>query len=136
MSLDPRLESESTYILDLELCQVRLSHNGEFPWILLIPNEKDIFEIIDLTPDKQQLLIKEIALASQVMKTLFQPTKLNVAALGNVVSQLHIHVVARYNHDKAWPQPIWNSGFYKDYNPEEKGERCRHLKDMFKRILG
>ena len=129
--LDPRIESDSTYILDLELCEVRLNHNAAFPWILLIPKDEGISEIIDLAPSNQPLLMSEIVLASQVMQRLFQPTKLNIASLGNIVPQLHVHIVARYDTDKAWPHPIWNSGINLAYNPKGKRTRIAQLKDGF-----
>jgi diadenosine tetraphosphate (Ap4A) HIT family hydrolase len=134
MPFDPRLESDSTFITALELCDVRLSHNAAFPWILLIPKHNGIFEIIDLSPSDQQLLMQEIVLASQILQQLFQPTKLNVASLGNVVPQLHVHIVARYNSDRAWPHPVWNSGINIVYNPKTNLERIAQLKDAFLRL--
>ncbi len=131
MWLDPRLESDSSFVIDLELCHVRLSHNAAFPWIFLIPHQASIFEIIDLSPSDQKQLMQEICLASVLMKSLFQPTKLNVASLGNIVSQLHIHIVARYKNDKAWPGPIWNSGINTMYPPKEKTERISRIKEAF-----
>jgi len=131
MLLDPRLESDSTFIITLELCDVRLSHNAAFPWVLLIPRQEGISEIIDLSPTDQQLLMQEIVLASQVMQQLFKATKLNVANLGNIVPQLHVHIVARYDNDKAWPHPIWNSGISAVYDPKTKFERITQLKEAF-----
>lgn len=131
MPLDPRLESDSTFITALELCDVRLTHNAAFPWLLLIPREDGIVEIIDLTPSNQRLLMQEIVLVSQVLQQLFQPTKLNVASLGNIVSQFHVHIVARYDRDKAWPHPVWNSGVHIDYDPKSKFELIAQLKKAF-----
>lgn len=131
MQLDPRLESDSTFIIDLDLSQVRLSHNAAFPWILLIPRHEGISEILELSEGDQQVLMQEIVLSCHVMRHLFQPTKLNVASLGNIVQQLHIHIVARYDHDKAWPNPIWNSGISAVYDPKMKSERMSQLKDTF-----
>lgn len=131
MPIDPRLESSSTHVIDLKLCHVRLSHNAAFPWILLIPKRESIIEIIDLPFSDQCQLMEEISQASRVMKSLFNPTKLNIANLGNVVPQLHIHVIARFKNDKAWPDPIWNSGINTSYSPIEKIERITHIKDAF-----
>lgn len=119
MNLDPRLEESSTFVTDLQLCQVRLSHNAKFPWLLLIPRQDGVREIIDLSEEDQVTLMKEIAQTSGILQTLFQPDKLNIAALGNVVPQLHVHVVARYEQDEAWPHPIWNSGIQGSYSPDE-----------------
>lgn len=130
MILDPRLENSSTFITHLSLCQVRLHHNAAFPWILLIPSRPHIVEIIDLSKEDQQLLLQDIAHTSQVMKTLFQADKLNVATLGNVVAQLHIHVIARYHRDPVWPNPVWNT-VQEEYSDEEMAERITLLKSAF-----
>lgn len=135
MQLDPRLESDSTFFLDLGLCEVRLNHNAAFPWILLIPRREGISELIELNPSDQQLLMQEIVLASQVMHHLFQPTKLNVASLGNLVPQLHVHIVARYNTDRAWPHPVWNRGVHLDYDQDVQSERMAQLKDIFAMLM-
>jgi diadenosine tetraphosphate (Ap4A) HIT family hydrolase len=128
--IDPRLESDSTFITAFELCQVRLNHNAAFPWVLLIPQQEGISEIIDLSSTDQQVLMQEIALTSQAMKRLFQPTKLNVANLGNVVPQLHVHIIARYKDDQAWPGPVWNSGVSQVYEPKHMQERITQLKEI------
>jgi len=131
MYLDPRLEFDSTFLLDLNLCQVRLHHNAAFPWILLIPQRELVVEVVDLTPADQQILMKEISLSSQVMRGLFRPTKLNIANPGNIVSQLHIHVVARYDKDKAWPGPVWNCGVEENYDSVKQAKRVTTLIDAF-----
>jgi diadenosine tetraphosphate (Ap4A) HIT family hydrolase len=131
ISLDPRLASDSTFVADLELCQIRLSHNAAFPWILLIPQRKEVSEIIDLNANDQKILMQEIALASEVMQSIFHPTKLNIASLGNIVSQLHIHIIARYHMDPAWPHPVWNSGVESVYDLKEKEECITRLKATF-----
>ncbi|MBY0502117.1 MAG: HIT domain-containing protein [Alphaproteobacteria bacterium] len=131
MYLDSRLECDSTFLLTLELSQIRLHHNAAFPWILLIPQRELAVEVIDLTQADQQTLMKEIALSSHVMRDLFHPTKLNVANLGNIVSQLHIHIVARYDKDKAWPGPIWNCGIEESYDDVKQAKRVATLIDTF-----
>lgn len=118
MHLDPRLEQSSEFITNLKLCQLRLSKNAAFPWVILIPQRDHIIEIIDLPLPEQQLLIEDMTFISQVMKSLFKPDKLNIAALGNVVPQLHIHIIARYTTDPAWPNPVWNT-VHSDYTKEE-----------------
>ena len=107
MQLDSRLESDSIFVVDLNLCQLRLHNNATFPWVILIPKRDNASEIIDLNKEDQQLLMMEIAQVSRVMKQLFKPDKLNVASLGNIVSQLHIHIIARYEADPAWPGTVW-----------------------------
>ncbi len=130
-NLDPRLEADSTFILNLDLCQVRLSHNAAFPWILLIPNRPNVREIIDLGEADRGVLMEEIAKASQVMRSIFTPTKLNVAALGNIVPQLHVHIIARYDNDAAWPGSVWGTGVEKDYDDAGKIQRMNLLHKAF-----
>lgn len=132
--LDEKLEADSYFITDLELSHVRLSKNAAFPWILLIPKRPEIVEIIDLDESDRNTLFTEIVHASQIMKNLFQPKKLNVANLGNIVSQLHVHVVARYEEDQAWPGPIWNSGVKADYDDKKLQERVALLQAAFNEL--
>lgn len=130
-TLDSTLANDSTWVCDLPLCQVRLSLNAAFPWIILIPQVPHTVEIIDLSFEHQLQLLKEISLSSQIMKTLFHATKLNVANLGNIVSQLHVHIIARFHTDLAWPQPVWNSGITATYEPQEKHHRITLLAKAF-----
>lgn len=130
--LDKTLAAESDWICNLSLCEVRLSLNAAFPWIILVPRVADAVEIIDLSADNQLQLLKEIAFSSQIMKTLFHPTKLNVANLGNMVSQLHVHIIARFNTDLAWPTPVWNSGVTKAYGNQEKSDKISQIAAAFK----
>lgn len=125
--LHPKLESDSTFVCDLTLSQVRLSHNAAFPWIVLIPRKPDLIEIIDLPLAQETILYQEIRHTSLILKKLFSPTKLNVANLGNVVPQLHIHVIARFEKDLAWPNPVWNSGVTAVYTETEQSERIAEL---------
>ena len=97
----------SHYISDLKLCSVRLIDNQKFPWIILIPKRKGITDITNLTSKDQILLIKEIVHASKLMKKIFKTKKLNVEKIGNIVPQLHIHIIARYKTDVSWPLSVW-----------------------------
>jgi diadenosine tetraphosphate (Ap4A) HIT family hydrolase len=108
-ALDPKLEADTLEITTLRLCAARLMNDRRFPWVILVPARGQVSEIIDLDAADRALLMDEIALVSTVMRDLFQPTKLNVGALGNVVTQLHVHVVARYASDAAWPGPVWGT---------------------------
>lgn len=105
--LDPQLEVDSLFVGNLTLCQVRLHKCKDFPWVLLIPRQAGLKEIIDLDEQDQMQLMREINTISKVLKDLYNPDKLNVANLGNIVSQLHIHVIARYESDPFWPGPVW-----------------------------
>jgi diadenosine tetraphosphate (Ap4A) HIT family hydrolase len=105
--LDTRLVRDSFPVTDLPLCTVRLMDNKLFPWILLIPQVEGAREWIDLSREQQHQLSDEIAVVSHILQALVTPEKLNIATLGNQVGQLHIHVIARYKGDKAWPNPVW-----------------------------
>ena len=97
----------SYHIIDLKLCTVRLYDNSKFPWIMLIPRRKKINDISELNLKDQILLMKEIVYSNKVMKKLFKTSKLNVEKIGNIVPQLHIHIIARYKNDSSWPLSVW-----------------------------
>lgn len=125
--LDPRLADDTVPVTDLPLCEVRLMDDANHPWLVLVPKVADAVELIDLTPAQRTLLGAEIAIASRALKTLFKPDKLNVAALGNLVPQLHVHVIARFTTDIAWPRPVWGAADARAYAPEDLVERVRAL---------
>lgn len=110
--LDPRLACDTAPVVDLLLCRVLRMDDARWPWLILVPRRAGVRELVDLSLADQQALSGEIARASRALQTLFSPDKLNVAALGNVVEQLHVHVIARYRNDPAWPAPVW--GFEPD----------------------
>ena len=97
----------SHHLIDLKLCTIRLNDNSKFPWIILIPKRNKITDISDLNYKDQTLLMKEIVYLSKVMKKLFKTSKLNVEKIGNIVSQLHIHIIARNKKDSSWPLSVW-----------------------------
>ena len=109
-SLDSRLEADTIPIGDLHLSRVLLMNDARFPWVILVPRRAAMREIIDLIPKDRATLYREIESVSAAMQRLFSPTKLNVAALGNMVAQLHVHVIARFETDDAWPKPVWGVG--------------------------
>ena len=98
---------DSYLITELKLCVVRLIDNSKFPWIILIPKRKKITDIFQLKKKDQNLLMNEIVFTSKVMKKTFKAFNLNIEKIGNVVSQLHIHVIARSKKDSTWPLPVW-----------------------------
>jgi diadenosine tetraphosphate (Ap4A) HIT family hydrolase len=132
--LDPRLETDTIEITALPLCHVRLMNDRRFPWIVLVPARPGLSELIDLDAPARACLIEEIAEASTVMRDLFQPTKLNVGALGNVVAQLHVHVVARSASDDAWPGPVWGTTPQR-YRPDDMERTLAALRDRLRRGL-
>ena len=97
----------SHYITDLKLCSVRLIDNEKFPWIILVPKRNKVTDITNLNTKDQVNLIKEIVFCSNVMKKIFKTTKLNVEKIGNIVPQLHIHIIARKKSDSSWPLSVW-----------------------------
>ena len=97
----------SHFITDLKLCTIRIHDNSKFPWLILIPKRKNITDITDLNSKDQMLLMKEIIHISKLMKRVFKTSKLNMEKIGNIVPQLHIHIIARKRTDSSWPLPVW-----------------------------
>lgn len=116
--LDLRLQRDSRDVTNLPLCNVRLMDNKKFPWIILVPRVAGASEWIDLSREEQHQLSDEIAVVSHILNAVVTPDKLNIATLGNQVSQLHVHVIARYKGDAAWPNPVWG-GASEAYSDEE-----------------
>ena len=129
--LDARLADDTAPVCDLKLCEVRLMDDANHPWLVLVPKVADAVELIDLSAAQREQLSTEIDAAARVLKALFKPDKLNVAALGNLVPQLHVHVIARYTHDIAWPRPVWGAANARPYPPEQLVERVRLLQARF-----
>ena len=105
--LDKKFLKTSHHLIDLKLCTIRLNDNSKFPWIILIPKRNKITDISDLNSKDQTLLMKEIVYTSKVMKKLFKTSKLNVEKIGNIVPQLHLHIIARSKKDSSWPLSVW-----------------------------
>ena len=100
------LEQDSIFITKFELCQLRLMNNSDFPWVILVPEKKDIVEIMDLKANEFNKLNSEILQVAKIIKSVFNPDKLNIATLGNIVPQMHIHIVARFKNDKLFAKPV------------------------------
>ncbi len=109
-ALDPRLESGSVHVLDWPLSRVLLKDDARFAWLLLVPRRPGLIELTDLAPADYGLLTAEILLATRLVQRVAAPDKTNVATIGNVVPQMHVHVVGRQRGDAAWPAPIWCAG--------------------------
>ena len=105
--LDRKFLKSSHHITDLKLCSIRLHNNTKFPWVILIPKRNKITDMSDLNSKDQILLMKEIVYVSKIMKKLFKTSKLNVEKIGNIVPQLHIHIIARSKKDSSWPLSVW-----------------------------
>ena len=106
-NINNKFLKSSHHIADLKLCSVRLHDNSKFPWLILIPKRKNVTDISDLNSKDQILLMKEIVFVSKFMKKLFKTSKLNIEKIGNIVSQLHIHIISRKKTDSSWPLSVW-----------------------------
>ncbi|KGQ19982.1 Diadenosine tetraphosphate (Ap4A) hydrolase [Lysobacter dokdonensis DS-58] len=126
--LHPQLADDTHPVASWPLCEVRLMDDANHPWLILVPRVAEATEVIDLAPQQQMLLVHEIDRASRALQV-FRPHKLNVAALGNLVPQLHVHVIARFQEDIAWPRPVWGMAAAKPYAPELLIERIQLLRD-------
>jgi len=116
----------SFLITNLKLCMIRLNNNSKFPWLILIPKRKNIKDITELNSKDQTLLMKEIVYVSKIVKKLFKTSKLNVEKIGNIVPQLHIHIIARKKNDSSWPLSVWVI--------KEKPYSTRVLKEIINKI--
>ena len=123
----------SYHIIDLKLCTVRLNDNSKFPWIILIPKRKNINDINELKFKDQLLLMKEIVYSNKVLKKLFRASNLNVEKIGNLVPQLHIHIIARSSKDSSWPLSVWVVKG-KPYSKALLDETIDKVKGFFKKV--
>jgi diadenosine tetraphosphate (Ap4A) HIT family hydrolase len=126
-ALDPRLAADSHPLHALPLGDLRLMDDANYPWLVLVPRVADARELIDLDAAQRQQVTTEIDLGLRLLREVFRPHKLNVAALGNLVPQLHVHLVARFEHDPAWPAPVWGRVAARPYSPEALVERISML---------
>jgi diadenosine tetraphosphate (Ap4A) HIT family hydrolase len=117
-TLDERLQRDTSPVISLSLCDVLLMNDARFPWLVLVPRAPGMTEICDLSPNDQAMLWRETTLASEALRSVVPFQKLNLGALGNMVRQLHIHVVGRSEGDAAWPGPVWGSGTAVPYAEE------------------
>ena len=129
-ALDPRLEADTIPIGDLSLSSVLLLNDARFPWFVMVPRRPGVSEITDLSEEDAAVLMGEVRIAARVMLELSRPDKVNLGALGNVVPQLHVHVVGRFRSDPAWPGPVWGHGTrtpYPDHAASALVERAASL---------
>ncbi|MBQ0719313.1 MAG: HIT domain-containing protein [Gammaproteobacteria bacterium] len=131
--LDQRLQKDTVVVGRFELCLLLLHRDGNYPWFILVPQREGAREIHHLSATEQQLLLAESALVAGALETVFVPDKLNIAMLGNIVAQLHIHHVARFETDISWPGPIWGAAPAGEYEASLLEQR---LESMRKALLG
>jgi diadenosine tetraphosphate (Ap4A) HIT family hydrolase len=134
-TLDPRLQQDTLYIAEFSLCKVLLMNDARYPWVILVPKVTGLTEIFQLDEAGQQQLMVESNFVAQKLKQVIQADKMNVAALGNVVSQLHIHHVARFIQDDTWPAPVWGKGDAIAYTQAESDAVISLLKSEFSSLI-
>jgi diadenosine tetraphosphate (Ap4A) HIT family hydrolase len=125
--LHPQLASDTHPLAQFRLCELRLMDDTNYPWLVLVPRVAGAQELIDLRGTERHLLADEIDEAARALRAVFRPRKLNVAALGNIVPQLHVHVIARYEDDPAWPAPVWGRVAARPHTPEQLVDRVTRL---------
>jgi diadenosine tetraphosphate (Ap4A) HIT family hydrolase len=127
--LHPRLAQDTLVVGDFPLCRLLLMNDANYPWFILVPRRAEIREIFELEHRDQQQLLVESSQLSQILSKIFQADKLNIAALGNMVPQLHIHHIVRYQTDLAWPNPVWGFSPVQPYTERVRQETCASLID-------
>lgn len=130
--MDSRLAADSHPLCRFELCDLRLMDDANYPWLILVPRIVDARDLIDLDETQRHRLSDETDRAGRLLRDGFRPHKLNVAALGNVVAQLHVHVIARFEDDPAWPAPVWGRVEARPYAPEALIERIGLLQGLLR----
>jgi diadenosine tetraphosphate (Ap4A) HIT family hydrolase len=126
-SLDPQLDADTVPVGDLPLCRVLFNDDANYPWLILVPRRAAAVELVDLAEVDRTQLMHEVAQVGGALKSATACDKLNVAALGNVVAQLHVHIIARRTTDAAWPKPVWNVA---PRRPYDAAERARLIKTL------
>ncbi|MGG5288507.1 HIT family protein [Pseudomonas shirazensis] len=126
--LDPRLQQDCLVLGDFPLCRLLLSKDANYPWFILVPRQADVSELFDLTAADQQQLWQETTCLANSLKQEFAADKMNVATLGNVVSQLHMHVIVRHRNDAAWPAPVWGKVTAAEYSEEQLAQLRQRLR--------
>ena len=127
-ALHDRLAADCVTVADWPVSRILLMNDSAYPWLILVPRLPGLRDLDDMTPDELTALMQEIYRVSKAMKALFDPGKMNVAALGNAVPQLHVHVIARYSGDPAWPGPVWGIQPPTPYKPAALERRLADLR--------
>ena len=127
-ALHPQLAADTAEVMRGACCRILLMNDATYPWLILVPQRPGLRDFHDLSGADMTATVAEIGAASRALQTLFDPAKINVAALGNMVPQLHIHVIARHTDDAAWPQPVWGVVPARAYEPAALAERLTALR--------
>ena len=126
-ALHPTLAKDTVEITRLSLCRVLLIRDRTYPWVILVPEREGLRDLDDLSATDRVQAMAEIDDVSKALKGIYQPYKVNVAALGNVVEQLHIHIIARFKDDPAWPGPVWGAVEATDYDDNARAQTVARL---------
>ncbi|MBT8767601.1 HIT family protein [Metapseudomonas boanensis] len=118
-ALDPRLQKDTLVIGDFHLCRLLLMNDAQYPWFILVPRREEVSELFQLSDEDQQQLWRESTFLAETLKDTFRADKMNVASLGNVVSQLHMHVIVRRRDDVSWPAPVWGRHPVQSYSDDQ-----------------
>ena len=129
--LDARLENDSILLGSIGLCQLRLMNDSRWPWLILVPQRAGIAEVFDLQPLDQAMLTFETNHVAEVLKRICSADKINIAAIGNIVRQLHVHIIARYENDTNWPGPVWGHGQRQPYEDGADRAFAKQILDAF-----
>lgn len=130
-ALDPRLQQDTLHVGDFPLCRLLLMNDASYPWFILVPRREEVSELFQLDEADQRSLWHETNLLAEVLKDTFKADKMNVASLGNMVSQLHMHVIARRRGDAAWPAPVWGHRPAQPYTEDQ----VKEVRDRLKLVL-
>jgi len=133
--LHPNLKRDCVFVGSFELCQLLMMNDCQYPWFLLVPQKPDLTELYQLEKPDRQLLIEESSWLAENLALLYQADKMNIAAIGNLVPQLHIHHIVRYKNDKAWPAPVWGKFAAVPYTEQQMSENLVLVKERLGRYL-
>jgi diadenosine tetraphosphate (Ap4A) HIT family hydrolase len=128
--LDQRLMSDTAVVANSALCRILLMNDSRYPWLILVPRIASVSEVFELTAEQQQQLWQETSDVGRLLKNEFQADKMNIATLGNVVKQLHMHVVVRMQEDASWPAPVWGNGVAQPYTADALTQMCLRLRSV------
>ncbi len=128
--LNSRLQADTFFIADLKISRLLLMNDSNYPWLILVPRMVDLIELTDLSFEDQIEVLREINLVGKILQQNFGAEKLNIAALGNVVSQLHIHVIARKKNDATFPKPVWGNAIAKPYTEQDAQDIIKKIKSL------
>jgi diadenosine tetraphosphate (Ap4A) HIT family hydrolase len=133
--LDERLEADCEFVANLGVCSLLLMNNASVPWFILVPSVMRATELTELPMEQQQQVLHEMNQVAAMVTSLYNPDKLNIGALGNVVSQLHIHIIGRFTNDPAWPNPVWGQLAANAYSEAQLEQQLTHIRACLQALI-